>query len=212
MKIQNLGRIAIFAALLGSVGCATQHSVNETVRADAEAQIESLVVFAALADDGERQLVEHRLSERLNAHGIPASVSYKDLPEIAQADDHEAVKKTYRNTGANMALTIDVAKERSLNAQKASAASNAVWIAALVLDAPEIRSAAAVSSLAAYNAGGKYELLVRLWDAETGEQLWQMKTQSFSNDDLAKDIDLLASSITRGMSKERFLPLTGAAH
>ena len=207
MNIRQLGRLAVIATLLSAVGCASQHQVTGSVRADdTEAQIEALAVFVDVIDGGDRRQVEYGLSEGLKFRGIPAEVSYIDMPDVSQVDDLEAIKATYQNTGANMALTIEVAKERSEAAQNAEVASQAVWLAAVILDNPELRRAAAASHVTSYSVAGRYQLLVRLWDADSGQQLWQMTTKSFSNDDMRTDIALLAESIADELYAKGFVP------
>ena len=71
-------------------------------------------------------------------------------------------------------------------------AMGALWWASLILDEPELRSAAAWGGLAAYNAGGKYQLRLSLWDAESADLIWSMDTKSFSNNSDVKDSTALA--------------------
>ena len=173
-------------------GCATKHQVADSTVSKNVEKIKSIAVFFVIEDLTQRTVWEDTFASVLATEGIAAATTYTHLPDIDFLENDNAILDMYQNTGANSGLTIEVITPRSEPARRTEKTMDALWWTALILDEPELRRAAAWGSIAAYNTGGKYQLRLSLWDAESAELVWSMDTQSFSNDSAVKDSELLA--------------------
>jgi len=192
MKASRIIHILVAASLVVVTGCATKHQVADSTVSKNVDKVKSIAVFFVIEDLTQRTVWEDTFASVLATEGIAAATTYMHLPDIDLLENDNAILDMYQNTGANSGLTIEVITPQSEPARRTKKTMNALWWTALILDEPEIRRAAAWGSIAAYNAGGKYQLRLSLWDAESAELVWSMDTQSFSNDSAVKDSELLA--------------------
>ena len=192
MKAPSVMNILIAASLAFMVGCATKHQVADSTVSKNVDKIKSIAVFFVIEDVTQRAVWEDTFASVLATEGIAAATTYTHLPDIELLKNDNAILDMYQHTGANSGLTIEVITPRSGAAMGTESAMGALWWASLILDEPELRRAAAWGGLAAYNAGGKYQLRLSLWDAESADLIWSMDTKSFSNDSDVKDSTTLA--------------------
>ena len=192
MNITTLMKFLITASLAFMIGCATEHQATDSTVSKSVPKIKSIAVFFVIEDVAQRAVWEDTFASVLAIEGIAAATTYTHLPDIESLKNDNAILDMYQHTGANSGLTIEVITPRSGAAMGTESAMGALWWASLILDEPELRRAAAWGSLAAYNAGGKYQLRLSLWDAESADLIWSMDTKSFSNDSDVKDSSILA--------------------
>jgi hypothetical protein len=192
MKALRVMHILIAASLVFMIGCATEHQVADSTVSKSVPEIKSMAVFFVINDVTQRTVWEDTFASVLATEGIAAATTYTHLPDIESLENDNAILEMYQRTGANSGLTIQVITQRSAAAMNTGAATSALWWAGLILDDPALRNAAAWGGLAAYNAGGKYQLRLSLWDAETADLIWSMDTKSFTNNSDVKDATTLA--------------------
>ena len=192
----NHSRTCIVVFLtLALAACATQHAVEESQVVAGHEKVESLLVVALVASTGQRAAMEDSFSTTMAQNGVPTQPTYPYLPTLDMLADDATIIAMYKDSGANMGLTIEWLQATSEKARKAEAVTFGVWLAGLVLDEPALRSAVAYSGLAAYGAAGEYKLRINLWDAADGELQWTMDTRSFTNQDIVKDAERLAEVV-----------------
>ena len=192
MKTLRIMHILTAVSLVFIIGCATEHQVADSTVSKNVDKIKSIAVFFVIDDVTQRAVWEDTFASVLATEGIAAATTYTHLPDIGSLKNDNAILDMYQHTGANSGLTIEVITPRSGAAMGTQSAMGALWWASLILDEPELRSAAAWGGLAAYNAGGKYQLRLSLWDAESADLIWSMDTKSFSNNSDVKDSTALA--------------------
>ena len=192
MKALRIMHILTAVSLVFIIGCATEHQVADSTVSKNVDKIKSIAVFFVIDDVTQRAVWEDTFASVLATEGIAAATTYTHLPDIGSLKNDNAILDMYQHTGANSGLTIEVITPRSGAAMGTQSAMGALWWASLILDEPELRSAAAWGGLAAYNAGGKYQLRLSLWDAESADLIWSMDTKSFSNNSDVKDSTALA--------------------
>lgn len=194
MKAPRVMNILIAASIVFIVGCATKHQVADSTVSKNVGKVKSIAVFFVIDEVPRRAVWEDTFASVLATEGIAAATTYTHLPDIESLKNDNSILDMYQSTGANSGLTIEVITPQSETAKGARSTMSALWWTALILDEPELRSAAAWGGIAAYNAGGKYQLRLSLWDAESANLIWSMDTKSFSNDSDVKDSTTLAES------------------
>lgn len=190
-------------ALVGLLfGCATSHQPTSSFVNENATKVESVAVFAITTDAGIRNDFENAFSTVFSSEGIPTVSTVNYLPDLGSLKDDQSIIDMYDLTDTNVGLTIEVTKERSAAAQTTTNAMSAVWIAGLLLDEPNLRRAGAWGGVAAYSQAGKYQLRLSLWDAKTAELQWSMDTNSFTNDNTAKDAKTLAEAVLKELRRQ----------
>jgi hypothetical protein len=192
LRTSSLYLLVAGITLVLAAGCATQHEATQGQAMPGAGQVQSLVIFVVSDSAAVRSEVEDTFSLSMSAAGVPTKPTYPHLPSLQQLEDDDAIIAMFKETGANMGLTVELLEAQSEGAQKAQGALFATWAAGVLLDDPVLRSAGAWGGLAAYNKAGKYKVRLNLWDAETAELQWTADTQSFTNEDVRQDAEKLA--------------------
>ncbi len=203
--MKNILKIIVAFSAVSMFGCATNHQAVQSEPSAMAKPVSSVAVVAMGEDLKQRAEFEDAFGSALQEAGINAVSSYNEMSDIKELQKPEAVENLYRVSGADSGLTIELIEAPSESAVKARKASNVAWWAALLLDEPEIRRLAAVSSLATHAKAGKYKLRLVLWDAESGAKLWSMDTESFSNGNRELDARRLGEIAGEELKKQGLL-------
>ncbi|NJD32351.1 MAG: hypothetical protein FIB04_10740 [Gammaproteobacteria bacterium] len=107
MPARAFGRLAVFAAALIAVGCATNPtSINAQWASPSiasAARVQDVLVIAALRDTTQRRMLEDRMVEALGAAGVKAAPSHRFLGEAAQVSE-EQLQQAVTAAGASHVL------------------------------------------------------------------------------------------------------------
>ena len=205
MKVLKVIKAITVASVVLLSGCATNHQAVDSEASSTAQPVSSIAIFAVTSDLEERVDYENAFTSVFASEGITAGNTYDYSPNIERLDSASAISDMYRQAGADSGLTIEVVKAQSEGAKKTGAAMNATWWAGLILDQPELLDIGTVGTIAAYSEAGKYQLRVSLWDASTGECLWTMDTESFSNGNTEKDATKLAEMVAQELRTKGLL-------
>jgi hypothetical protein len=174
--------VFMLTSLLFLSSCATTHESTEPVNvAPAGYRIQQLVVVAFTEDKTIRKDFEGGFAEKMNNLGLPTEISYAAMPILDDLDDEAKLQRAKDQVSADTSLLIEVV-ESSETAKGAQGAMFGVWIAGLLLDDRNLRSAGAWGGLAAADAAANYRLRVTLWNMTDNSLLWSNIYKSYLHD------------------------------
>lgn len=178
----RLSSALLITNLLFLSSCTTTHESTEPVNvAPAGYRIQQLVVVAFTEDKTIRQDFEGGFAEEMNNLGLPTEISYGAIPDLEDLGDEAKLQRAKDRVSADTSLLIEVV-EANEEAKGAQGALFGVWVAGLLLDDRNLRSAGAWGGLAAADAAANYKLRATLWNMADNSLLWSNVYKSYIHD------------------------------
>ena len=178
----RLSSVLLITNLLFLSSCTTTHESTEPVNvAPAGYRIQQLVIVAFTEDKTIRNHFEDGFAKEMNNLGLPTETSYAAMPILEDLDDEHKLQRAKDQVSADTSLLVEVV-EANDTAKEAQGVMFGVWVAGLLLDDRNLRSAGAWGGLAAADAAANYKLRVTLWNMADNSLLWSNVYKSYIHD------------------------------
>lgn len=178
----RLSSALLIINLLFLSSCTTTHESTEPVNvAPAGYRIQQLVVVAFTDDKAIREDFENGFAQEMSNLGLPTKPSFGVMPILEDLAEEAKLQRAKDQVSADTSLLVEVV-EANEAAKDAQGAMFGVWVAGLLLDDRNLRSAGAWGGMAAADAAANYKLRATLWNMANNSLLWSNVYKSYIHD------------------------------
>jgi hypothetical protein len=189
----TLSLILSIAFVVSACGSTGPHQVDQEEMSAAWGgqPFTDLLVIGVYEDRTYRVSAETAFSEQLKSQGIKASPSYDFMPDLSNLENNVAIAEqlaTRSHDGVLVVATIDEGYDYDVGDYFATRGM-------VYLLGGEPGAATDTGSFIAWAGSGYYTLYVGLWDAKTGQPVWQISTDSETTGSESGDTRALADFV-----------------